>query len=70
MSWRHSSCSAAARLTLAHGLFGFQMDAVSRVNQAVEDRIGKGRIADVVVPVAHRQLAGHDAGTSTDAIIR
>jgi hypothetical protein len=41
------------RRTLAHRFLGLEMDSMRAVNDAVEDRVGKRRIADVVVPVAH-----------------
>lgn len=43
----------------AHG-FAAHFDAVGVVYQPVEDGIGQGGIADLVVPAGHRQLRGQD----------
>ena len=47
----------------------FQLDAVGPVDQAVEDRIGDGGVADGVVPGRDRELAGHDGGLEAVAIL-
>ncbi len=39
------------------------------MQQAVEDGIGKGWIADIVVPVLDGQLAGNDGGARAHAIV-
>ena len=39
---------------LAHRFFRLEMDPVRPVDQAIQDRVGKSRIADVVVPVVDR----------------
>jgi hypothetical protein len=39
--------------------FPGEVEGVGVVDQAVEDGIGQGRIAQGVVPVGHRQLTGH-----------
>ena len=44
---------------LAHA-FPFQDEAVGVVDEAVEDGVGQRRIADDVVPVFDRNLAGDD----------
>jgi len=41
---------------------------VSVVNQAVEDGIGDGGIADVSMPVFDRELAGHECGAGAVAV--
>lgn len=39
------------------------------MEDAVADRIGDGRIAEVVVPLGGRQLAGEDRGAGAVAIL-
>src|SRR5512146_2767034 len=39
------------------------------MNEAIEDGVGERGIANVVMPVADGQLAGHDASASAGAII-
>jgi len=36
----------------------FQVDAVSAVDDAIEDRVGEGRIADHLMPAIDRDLTG------------
>ena len=38
------------------------------VDQAVENRIGKGGVADAVVPVFEGELTGHEGGAATVAV--
>src|SRR6266508_1636828 len=45
------------------------MDLVSVVQEPVEDGVGERRIADVVVPMIERQLAGEKGGASADAVV-
>ncbi len=52
---------------LAHGLAA-PFDAMSVVNQAVEDAVSDGGIADLFVPARDRQLGSEDGGTSVVAI--
>jgi hypothetical protein len=52
---------------LAHGL-ATHFDAVGVVNQTVQDAIGDGGIADLLVPARDRQLGGKDGGTGLVAI--
>src|ERR1035441_3254785 len=52
---------------LAHGL-ATHFDAVGVVNQTVQDAIGDGGIADLLVPARDRQLGSKDGGTSLIAI--
>ena len=40
------------------------------VNQAVQDGVGQGGIADHLVPVAHGQLAGHQRGAPLVAVLQ
>jgi predicted metal-binding protein len=39
------------------------------VDQAIQDGVGQRGIADVVMPVVHGQLAGHDAGTGSGTVV-
>ena len=39
------------------------------MKQAVTERISQGRIRDVVVPLAGRQLAGDDRAAGTGAVL-
>ena len=43
-------------LFLSHGP-SFQLNAVSIVNQSIQDSIGDGWITDMIVPVLHGELA-------------
>ena len=42
---------------------------MSVVDQAVEDRICQGGIADNLEPLIHRKLTGDDGGTPTLSIV-
>src|ERR1019366_1065966 len=53
---------------LAHGL-ATPFDAVGILNQTVQDAIGDGGIADLLVPARDRQLGSKDGGTGLIAII-
>ena len=46
-----------------------QFEAMGVVDQAVEDRISDGRIADLRMPTGHRQLAGQQHGAGLIARI-
>jgi hypothetical protein len=46
---------------LAHGLAA-HLDAMGIVNKAVEDVVGNGGIADLLVPTRNRQLGSEDGG--------
>src|SRR5579863_6336986 len=61
--------SIVCRFAFAQRFLGLQMDAVRAMHQAVQDRVGKRGIADVVMPVIDRELAGNDARTRADAIV-
>ncbi len=39
------------------------------VNETVEDGVGKSRIADRLVPVAHGELAGEEGGAHAVAVL-
>ena len=52
----------------AHGLSA-HFDAVGIVHQAVEDAVGDGGIADLLVPARDRQLGGEDGGASLVAVL-
>src|SRR5208337_611491 len=52
----------------AHGLSS-HLDAVGIVNQAVEDAVSDGGIADLLVPARDRQLGSENGGTSLVAIL-
>ena len=39
------------------------------VHEPVEDRVGEGRITDVIVPVIERQLAGDERGAPADTVV-
>lgn len=56
-------------ISIAQGFLGLQMDSVRAVDQAIQDRVRQRGIADIVVPVRHRQLARHDACPSADPVI-
>ena len=51
---------------LAHTL-SVQGEPVRIVHEAIEDSVGIGRIADHVVPLVDRDLAGDDGGASAVA---
>ncbi len=47
-----------------------ELDTVGIVDEAVEDSVGVGRIADGVMPGGDGQLAGDDGGLATVAILQ
>ena len=53
---------------LSHG-FSLEFERVGAVHEAVEDRVGEGRVAEVVVPFLDRQLAGDDGGAPAVAVL-
>lgn len=53
---------------LSHAFSG-KLKAVSVVNEAIQDRIAQGWVADDVVPMFDGDLAGDDGGGTTVAII-
>ena len=59
-------------LTLGGGLaeaLALEGEPVGVVDQAIEDGVGDGGIADDLVPVLDRQLAGHDGGAAAVPIL-
>ena len=53
---------------LAHRL-STHLDAMGIVHQAIEDAVGDGRIADLLVPARDRELGSEDGGASLIAIL-
>ena len=49
--------------------FSFEMELVGAVHEPVEDGVGEGRIAEVVVPMLNRKLAGDERGAGADTIV-
>jgi hypothetical protein len=52
----------------AHRVSG-QIDLVGAVDEAIEDGVGEGRIAEVVMPKGDRKLAGDQGGARLDAVV-
>jgi hypothetical protein len=52
----------------AHG-FSAYLDAVGIVHQAVQDAVGDGGVADLLLPARDRQLGSEDGGASLVAIV-
>ena len=56
-------------------VFGFphrcasQLDTVGVVNQAIQDAVGNGRIADLIVPMRDRHLAGQHSRTNGITVV-
>jgi hypothetical protein len=42
-----------------------QLKAVGAMDDAVQDRVGEGRLADQVVPTVHGDLGGDQGGAAT-----
>lgn len=61
--------SMIAGVLLSHAFSG-ELQAVSVVNKAIQDGIAEGWVADHVVPMFDRDLAGDDGGGATVAIIK
>ena len=55
------------RLMAAHR-GALQRDPMGLVDQAIEDRVGKGGVADAVVPVLEGELTGHEGGAAAVAV--
>src|SRR4051794_18595000 len=49
--------------------FAAQLEAVGIVDDAIQDRVGEGRIADQVVPAIDRDLAGDQRGAAAVALL-
>ena len=58
----------ALRGDLSHAV-SMECEAVSVVDEAVEDGVGDGRIGDDIVPIFDRHLAGDDGRSALVAII-
>ena len=54
--------------TFAHG-FPFQIDLVGVMNQAIQNRVRQRGIANDLMPVFHRQLAGDQGRTFAAAVL-
>src|ERR1035438_7406955 len=59
---------ASLAVGAAHALAG-EVEAVGVVNEAVEDGVGEGRIADDVAPLIDRDLAGDEGGAPSVAVL-
>ena len=46
-----------------------QVEPMGVVDEAIEDGIGQGRVADDIVPLLDRQLAGDDGGAAPVAVL-
>ena len=57
-----------AGVLLSHAFSG-ELKAVSVVNEAVQDGVAEGWVADNVVPMLDGDLAGDDGGGATVAIV-
>src|SRR6202022_3199633 len=60
--------SLTAGVVLSHAFSG-ELKTVSVVNEAVQDRVAEGGVADDVVPMFDGDLAGNDGRGATVAII-
>ena len=58
----------ASACDLAHAVSGHG-EAVSVVDEAVEDGVGEGRIADHLVPLLDRDLAGDEGRAAAVAVL-
>lgn len=55
-------------LLFPHGL-ATQCDAVGVMDDAIQDGIGQGGIAEVAMPLLDRELAGDDGAATLEAVI-
>ena len=60
--------SLIAGVLLSHAFSG-ELKAVSVVNEAIQDGVAEGWVADNVVPMFNGDLAGDDGGGATVAVI-
>ena len=60
--------SLIASVLLSHAFSG-ELQAVSVVNEAIQDGVSEGWVTDNVVPMFNRDLAGDDGRGATVAII-
>ena len=63
-----SSHGALPSLLFSEGIAA-KLDAVGVVDDAVEDGVGQGRIADQIMPAVHRDLAGDQRGAAAVAFL-
>ena len=57
-----------AGVLFSHAFSG-ELKAVSVVNEAIQDGVAEGWVANNIVPMFNRDLAGDDGGGATVAII-
>ena len=50
--------------------FSFEFQALGIVNDAVQDGVCQGGVGNAQVPVGHRDLAGEESGTMSEAIVK
>lgn len=55
--------------TFTHGLT-FEIELVGVVHQSIENGVGQGRIAEVLMPVRHWQLTGDQGRTDIETVIQ
>ena len=65
-----AACTSAVWLGLAHRARPFELEAVGVVDEAIEDGIGEGGLADEVVPGFDGELAGDQRRASGHAAPR
>src|ERR1700733_1523926 len=56
-------------MSLSHGVLGRDIDAMSVVDDAIEDGIGEPSTTEVLVPVGDGQLRGNDEGAGSVALL-
>ena len=61
----HWLSSSGGGLRFLRTALSAHLDAVGVVNQTVEDAVGDGGIADLLVPARDRQLGSEDGGASS-----
>ncbi len=62
------SCGQVGGAPLAHAV-AVELDAVGVVDDAIEDGVGQGGIADDLVPALDRQLAGDQQRAGVVAVL-
>ena len=76
MRFGPSALGAAISLAVSHLGFAFthgltfEIEFVGVVHQSVEDGVGQGGIAEVLMPVRHWQLTGDQGRTDIEAVIQ
>ena len=58
-----------AGVLLSHAFSG-ELKAVSVVNEAIQDGVAEGWVADNVLPMFNGDLAGDDGGGTTVAVVQ